>query len=160
MPRARRTRKSTNVSEIILIVENFTDRSYGSTKQNDRTFRLRDGNGICLQISSTEPSQVPWTYETSAFGKSLPTLVRRADRAEALLSQKIYLSNGSLTLSASSGEPQRNLFVSRTRTNPGPEYRSMQTRTSHFRFMPVEKRVSYRETSRCLSSTQAPTWSS
>src|SRR5262250_613046 len=99
-------------------------------------------------------------YDTSVFGKSLPTRVFKADSAVALLSQKMYLSNGSLSFSASRGEPQRNLFVSRTRTKPGPEYRSMQTRTSHFCFIPVENRVSYNETNRCLSSTQAPTCSS
>src|SRR5260370_41149107 len=81
LPTARRTSNFTNVSEILLIVENFTDRSYGSTKQNDRTFRSRDGNGICLQISSTERSQVPGTYEHPHSERACqPLFLRRTER--------------------------------------------------------------------------------
>lgn len=69
----------------------------------------------------------------------------------------MYLSNGSGTDSASRGEPTITRLVPLRRTNPGPEYKSMYTRVGHLFFIPVEKSLSYRATSVCLSCVHGPT---
>jgi hypothetical protein len=69
----------------------------------------------------------------------------------------MYLSKGSGTPRARSGEPVSIRPVPLTRTKPGPEYKSMYTRVGHLFFMPVEKSRSYNPTSVYFSSAQALT---
>ena len=105
----------------LLTVENLIEISKGSTKQKVKTPRPGEGAGMFAQISSILSLQSPQMKVASVVGEYRPTRDCKALSNYGSLSQKMYLSNGSGTPSASSGEPVNIRPIPLTRTKPGPE---------------------------------------
>src|SRR5450631_2913970 len=105
----------------LFTVENLMEISNGSTKQKVNTPRPGEATGMLAQISSIFSLQSPQMKVASALGEYRLTRDFKAPRSSGSLSQKMYLSKGSGTPSARSGEPISIRPVPLTRTKPGPE---------------------------------------